>query len=113
MHTELAEIIAASGVDKVVLVWEETKKYVIQSLQETFGERAFHSISSKIAGAKVREYIQESQKPVVVFVKGSQNTIFLEEWIKEFLFDLRDSSLLCRQSDEWVIKKRQFFDTVI
>jgi hypothetical protein len=48
-----------------------------------------------------------------VFVKWSQNTIFLEEWIKEFLFDLRDSSKLCRQSDEWLKIKKQFFETVI
>jgi UDP-N-acetylmuramyl pentapeptide synthase len=113
MHQELAQVLIDSGVDKIVLVWEESKKYIIGTIQESFGERAYHSLSSKIAGKKVREFIQNSEKPVIVFVKGSQNTIFLEEGIKEFLFDLRDCSKLCRQSEEWLGKKRQFFETVI
>lgn len=113
MHTELAEIMVTSWMDKIVLVGEEMKKYALPVLSETLGEKLFHSVSSKIAGAKIREYVQNSEKQVVIFVKGSQNTIFLEEGIKEFLFDLRDQDKLCRQSVEWLAKKRQFFETVI
>jgi len=69
MHQELAEVIVASGMDKVVLVGEESKKYIINPVREAYGDRAFHCLSSKIAGKKVREFIQASEKPVIVFVK--------------------------------------------
>jgi hypothetical protein len=45
------------------------KKYVIGTVQEKFGQNSFHSVSSKIAGVKVKEYIQNAEKPAVVFVK--------------------------------------------
>ena len=41
----------------------------------------------------------------VVYVKGSQNTIFLEEGIKKILRNPSDIDKLCRQSAEWLAKK--------
>ncbi len=52
-------------------------------------------------------------KKTVIFTKGSQNSIFLEEGIKEFLYDLRDVEKLCRQADYWMETKNHFFDSVI
>jgi len=45
----------------------------------------------------------------LVLVKGSQNTIFLEEAIKYLLKDKEDEKKLCRQDDYWLkIKKLNF-----
>lgn len=43
-----------------------------------------------------------------ILVKGSQNTIFLEELIKKILKDKNDSKLLCRQSPYWLKLKKDF-----
>lgn len=43
-----------------------------------------------------------------ILVKGSQNTIFLEELIKKILKDKNDSKLLCRQSLYWLKLKKDF-----
>ncbi|MBU4210887.1 hypothetical protein KKC08_03015 [Patescibacteria group bacterium] len=43
-----------------------------------------------------------------ILVKGSQNTIFLEELVKSLLKNKSDSSKLCRQSPYWLKLKTQF-----
>ncbi|MBX9809810.1 hypothetical protein K2X92_05460, partial [Candidatus Gracilibacteria bacterium] len=45
----------------------------------------------------------------IVYVKGSQNTIFLEEGIKYMLANKKDISKLPRQSQAWMNKKNDFF----
>jgi hypothetical protein len=42
--------------------------------------------------------------PLIVF-KGSQNTIFLEEAVKEFLLNPDDAQYLTRQGARWAKKK--------
>lgn len=45
----------------------------------------------------------------VIFIKGSQNGVFLEEAVKKILADPEDSEKLVRQSEYWMnIKKKQF-----
>jgi hypothetical protein len=48
----------------------------------------------------------------MIYVKWSQNTIFLEEGIKEFLASDEDRGKLCRQSAEWMRKKEHFFSSL-
>ena len=93
LHVELAENIAETDVDCVVLVGEEMQHHVYPILLERFGEKCvFSFLNSRLAGKKIRDILAniEDERKIVVFVKGSQNTIYLEEGIKEFLFDLRD-----------------------
>lgn len=46
----------------------------------------------------------------LVLVKGSQNTIYLEEVVKQLLADPRKADqLLCRQSDHWEKVRAKFF----
>lgn len=113
LHRDIAERVIKLAPTFVVLVGEDMKKYVLTSLQESLGSsRVFHFANSKIAGQRVRELLYEIEGPKVIFVKGSQNTIFLEEGIKEFLFDMRDSDNLCRQSPRWLKKKNEYFTLI-
>jgi UDP-N-acetylmuramoyl-tripeptide--D-alanyl-D-alanine ligase len=113
LHEDIADRIIELSPSFVVLVGEEMRKYVLPKLQECFPEwRLFHSLNSKVAGQKVRELIYEREGPKVIFVKGSQTTIYLEEGIKEFLFDMRDVENLCRQSPRWIKKKHEFFTLI-
>lgn len=131
LHTEIAEKIIASSIQSVVLVGEEMKRFVYPLLLEAWGsfppespegitpertsDRVFSFLHSRLAGKKVRDIIMTAPDEVktVVFVKGSQNSIYLEEGIKEFLYDLRDVEKLCRQSDYWMEIKNHFFESVI
>lgn len=113
LHEDIAQRIIELSPSFVVLVGEEMRKYVLPKLQECFPEgRLFHSLNSRVAGQKVRELIYEREGPKVIFVKGSQTTIYLEEGIKEFLFDRRDVENLCRQSPRWIKKKHEFFTVI-
>jgi UDP-N-acetylmuramyl pentapeptide synthase len=112
MHQDIAAKILAANPDAVVLVGDEMRKYVLPVLSETIPEKTFSFSSSRVAGTKVREAIVSIEKPCVVFTKGSQTNIYLEEGLKEFLFDLRDAEKLCRQSARWMKVKAHFFDTI-
>lgn len=113
LHRDIAERIVALAPRFVVLVGEEMQKYVYETVKESLGEaRVFHFANSKIAGQRIRELLYEIEGQKVIFVKGSQNTIFLEEAIKEFLFDMRDSDNLCRQSPRWLKKKNEYFTLI-
>jgi UDP-N-acetylmuramyl pentapeptide synthase len=114
LHTELAEKILSCQPGAVVLVGEEMRKYVYPKLLEAIGDgKVWSYSSSRVAGVKVREILVAAEKPSVVFVKGSQTNVYLEEGIKEFLFDLRDTEKLCRQSERWMRIKSHFFDTIV
>lgn len=114
LHTELANIIAETNVNHVVLVGEEMKHYAYPILLERLGEdRVFSFLSSRLAGKKIRDILTTAEQKAIIFAKGSQNTIYLEEGIKEFLFDLRDVDNLCRQAPYWLNTKNHFFETVI
>lgn len=112
MHGEIAAKIVEANPDAVVLVGDEMRKYVLPVLSEAFADKVFSFSSSRVGGAKVRETIVSIEKPAVVFAKGSQTNIYLEEGLKEFLFDLRDAEKLCRQSQRWMKVKAHFFDTI-
>lgn len=100
-HTNIAHRLAESSVQKAFLVGPEMKKYVEPILLERWGsERVYSFLSSRVAGSSVHDQLiarEESSQQVVTFVKGSQNTIYLEEAVKAFLADIRDASKLCRQ----------------
>ncbi|HCY20764.1 TPA: hypothetical protein DIC40_02735 [Patescibacteria group bacterium] len=50
----------------------------------------------------------EDNAPLLV-LKGSQNTIFLEETVKELLKNKDDARFLTRQSKWWLRKKKRCF----
>jgi len=53
--------------------------------------------------------LKESGLECLLVCKGSQNTIFLEETVKMLLSNPKDEERLTRQSDRWIVKKREFF----
>jgi len=114
IHEELAhEIISLFPHDSSVscfLVGPLMQTYVAPIIWKYFQTET--SLSSRILGKKIADFVQESSKiPTMIYVKWSQNTIFLEEGIKYFLANASDEKLLCRQTPEWLIKKEKFYRT--
>lgn len=61
------------------------------------------------AGEAALQYIQRSEKKVLVFAKGSQNTLYLEEAIKKIILP-EEVTKLVRQDDFYRQKKQAFWN---
>jgi|GEM_PF-2273819 len=68
------------------------------------------SLSALEIGDALRSLLKDSEDKYILVFKGSQNTVFLEESIKQVLDDPADVSLLPRQNNWWMKKKQVFFD---
>ncbi len=103
-HKEVSEHIPGI-VDYLYCVGPLTQKYVVPRLQKYLREVKWFSDSRK-AGQYLKDHLPEK---ALVLVKGSQNTIFLEEAIKYILKDPDDMRKLCRQDEFWQKKKLKVF----
>ncbi len=105
-HEEVVENIP-SVVQYLYCVGPLTKKYVIPRLQKYLKEVRWFE-NSQDAGEYLRANLPER---ALVLVKGSQNTIYLEEALKFILKDKADIARLCRQDEFWRRKKEKFFQS--
>lgn len=114
IHKDLAKLIESTYPKKkdihFFLVGKEMIKNVAPPLEKYF--KLFSTDSSKVAGEKIAKLLNKEVKPTLIYVKWSQNTIFLEEGIKEFLNDTTDEKNLCRQSADWMEKKESYFQSL-
>lgn len=92
------------------LVGPSMKKYVFPLLQSKYP--VYHSLSSRKLGKDIAQLLEKKKIPTIIYVKWSQNTIFLEEGIKAFLSHASDEDFLCRQTKEWKKKKSEFFKKI-
>jgi len=100
-HEEVAEKIL-QGIDYLYCIGPDTKSYVLPKVEGKIKEVKWFTTSSE-AGKYMEEKLPEKS---IVLVKGSQNTIFLEEAVKYILANKDDQKRLCRQSNYWLLKKR-------
>ncbi|MPN15640.1 UDP-N-acetylmuramoyl-tripeptide--D-alanyl-D-alanine ligase [bioreactor metagenome] len=88
---------AVKIVDLLISVGPETKKY--------FGDKSVKFDYWWQAAEFLKQQLVDGE---TILVKGSQNTIFLEELVKSILKNPSDSSKLCRQSKWWLKTKNNF-----
>jgi UDP-N-acetylmuramoyl-tripeptide--D-alanyl-D-alanine ligase len=87
-------------VDYLYCVGPLTREYVLPVIQKN--ESKFKEMRWFDKSIRAGEFLKEDMpKDAIVLVKGSQNTIFLEEAIKQILADKSDFKLLCRQDAFW------------
>lgn len=88
---------ALKASDTIISVGPETKKYFgPKAIKFDFWWQAYN-------------YLQKNLPPKsTLLIKGSQNTIYLEELIKPLLKNPTDSHKLCRQSPYWLKTKQDF-----
>jgi len=70
------------------------------------------SLSALDIGDALRALLKDSDEKYIVVFKGSQNTVFLEESIKQILADPADVGLLPRQNNWWMERKNKFFESL-
>lgn len=104
VHQEIANL-ASKYFDQVFLVGQEMKRYGLPILQKQLGDKVTHFSNSLEAGTAITKLLKKND---LILVKGSQNTIFLEEAIKIMMAEPSQArQLLCRQSTWWLNLKRQ------
>lgn len=89
-------------VDQLFLIGEMTKKYVLPIVEKKIENVRWFKTASDL-GIFLKDIPEQS----IVLAKGSQNTIFLEEAIKQILADPRDQVKLCRQEKHWKFTKQR------
>lgn len=95
-HQKIYDL-ATKSADLIISVGPETQKYFgDKSKKFTYWWQAADFLKNQIQGDET------------ILVKGSQNTIFLEELVKSILKNPSDSSKLCRQSPYWLKTKEKF-----
>lgn len=93
------------NVDYFYCIGELTKKYVLPEVSKIIKNSQWFENSVELG-----KFLQTSLPyHSIVLVKGSQNTIFLEEAIKYILKNKEDEKKLCRQNDFWLTQKNKFF----
>ncbi|MBI2465489.1 hypothetical protein HYV64_05090 [Candidatus Shapirobacteria bacterium] len=90
---------AVKVANTIISVGPETQKY--------FGDKSIKFLYWWQVGEYLLSH-KELLKNATILVKGSQNTIYLEELVKQLLADKSDESKLCRQSSYWLDLKTKF-----
>ena len=105
-HEHLGQLCDPSLLSWVVLVGPETMNYTAPAARAK-GCQVHLARNAIEAGEFVRSVVQPG---TAVLVKGSQNTIYLEETVK-LLVELSEHEKLVRQSPYWLAEKKKYFDT--
>lgn len=95
-HQKIYDL-AIKSADLIISVGKESKKY--------FGDKSNKFDNWWTAAEFLKNQIKGGE---TILIKGSQNTIFLEELVKEILLNPSYSIKLCRQSPHWLKVKTKF-----
>lgn len=108
-HQRIAEKLVTT-VDYLYCVGTATRTHVIPYVENYKHSKVkeFRWFkNSQVLGEYVREHLPDHS---LILVKGSQNTIYLEEAVKYLLKKKTDERKLCRQGEYWIGVKKKFFE---
>ena len=94
--------------DYAVLLWNSMHSYLADEIQKIGFSKDNLTLCHNYQEVwkRVENFLKTSDEKRIILVKGSQNTIFLEEATKALLEDKKDAENLTRQS-EWRLKKKE------
>src|SRR5690606_19703204 len=98
-------------VDELYCVGPQTNEFVMPIVKAAVGtkrkiKKAEWYKNAVQCGLHLKEELPENS---LILVKGSQNTLYLEEAIKFLLVNQSDVKNLTRQEDYWMNIKKDFF----
>jgi len=91
-----------------LFVWEICHAVIRPQLIYEHTQREVFFLDARKAGECARDIIEKSTKKSLIFAKGSQNTIYLEEALK-YIIDPEERSKLVRQDTTYMNKKNAFW----
>jgi UDP-N-acetylmuramoyl-tripeptide--D-alanyl-D-alanine ligase len=104
-HTQLAKLIRPSKEDIIVTIGPDANTHLFAELERLGTKNLFKFNSPWEIGRFLKSTIKDGD---LVFLKGSQNGVFLEEATRMVLLNPKDSKNLCRQSKSWMNIKAEF-----
>lgn len=106
-HKKIGKLCNPKQLDLLITVGDLSKSHLAPA-----AEANGCKITSFQSAPEAGEFLKNSDiKDATILFKGSQGGIYLEEAIKPLLKNPADSQKLVRQSDVWLEKKRQFFES--
>lgn len=105
-HKKLAWYVSQMA-DRVFLVWENMRVFFYDELLKIGYPKDQVSVyeNSIQLWEALKDYLNIIPAKSLILFKWSQNTIFLEEAIKQVLLHPEDTNHLCRQADFWGARK--------
>ncbi|MDD3145178.1 MAG: Mur ligase family protein [Candidatus Gracilibacteria bacterium] len=97
-HRKLYHYLNSYG--KIISIGKETR--------DNFGTHLGSFKYARDAGLFLKDYLERSDKKYIILFKGSQNTIFTEEALKQVLADKNNIKKLVRQDDYWMKNKKNY-----
>ena len=106
-HRLLAGYVHQSA-DQICLVGESMYNYLLDELEKTWVEKSTVKTekNSKKLWMWIVDFLKRSDEKWIILFKWSQNTIFLEEAVKQVLANKEDEKHLTRQSEWWMERKQ-------
>ena len=106
-HRLLAGYVHQSA-DQICLVGESMYNYLLDELEKTWVEKSTVKTekNSKKLWIWIVDFLKRSDEKWIILFKWSQNTIFLEEAVKQVLANKEDEKYLTRQSEWWMERKQ-------
>lgn len=104
-HQQIADYIKLNDKDIAVTIGPDANKYLFPQLKKQGVKNLFKFNDPWSVGEFLKKNIRDGD---VIFLKGSQNGVFLEEAVKFILNNKEDVNLLARQSDHWMNIKLKF-----
>ncbi len=109
-HEELWQDLKKLPVDYYIFVGAVCMEIIQPLMNEEWRERTFFTLDSRVAGEYIKSIIMNDADKYLLFAKGSQNTIYLEEALKYFIFP-EEYLKLVRQDSLYTHKKQHFYKT--
>ena len=106
-HEKVGHLCDPSLLAWVIMVGPDMEKYAAPIARQR-GCQVHIARDAIRAGEFVRSVAEEG---AVILVKGSQNTIYLEECVKILINENEDYELV-RQSPEWLATKNKYFQSL-
>jgi UDP-N-acetylmuramyl pentapeptide synthase len=107
-HIELWERLRTFDIDHYIFVGAVSSEVIQPLIDDTWREKTFFTLDSRVAGEYIRALLAADPDKYLLFAKGSQNTIYLEEALKYFIFP-EEYLKLVRQEDLYIKKKGDFY----
>jgi UDP-N-acetylmuramyl pentapeptide synthase len=107
-HEELWEKLKSQPIDHYIFVGAVSMEVIKPRVGKEWIDKTLFTLDSRVAGEYIRSLLAADPNKYLLFAKGSQNTIYLEEALKYFIFP-EEYLKLVRQDDLYVRKKNDFY----
>ncbi len=107
-HAELWSRLATYPIDYYIFVGAVCMEVIEPLVGDAWRDKTFFTLDSRVAGEYIRSILSQDPEKYFLFAKGSQNTIYLEEALKYFIFP-EEYLKLVRQEELYQKKKKDFY----